>query len=112
MTNAELAIAGVVILTAVMTVLYLVGRVRANDLDWRRDGARVAIMVGIAVAGAALFAGPEVLALLVVPGILILGGAYMVRTRTDRFTRTAGWVTIAVGVLSGALAFVRIVVLG
>jgi hypothetical protein len=110
-TNAERAIVGVAAMTTIMAVIYLVRRVRAGDLDWRRDAAWIAGLIPIAVVIAALFTGPEVLVRLVVPGILLLGGAYLVTTRTDGASRRLGWMTIAIGFATEVLALIRIFVL-
>lgn len=91
--------AWVAILVVVVIALYLFGKWRLNQLDWRRDLSATA---GLAILGLLLalaFSGPEPLAMLVPPMILALGGSYLVlmKPSTDRLQRTVGQLALASG---------------
>jgi 4-amino-4-deoxy-L-arabinose transferase-like glycosyltransferase len=110
-TNSERAIVAVVVATAIMAVIYLTRRSREGDLG-RRDALWVAGLLGIGAGIAAIFAGPTALVSFAVPGILILGGGYLVASNREGRIGTLGWLALAAGIATAIVAVIRLLAFG
>jgi hypothetical protein len=110
-TSAERAIVAVLLGTAIMAVIYLSRRARTGDLEWRRDVLWVVGLVGVGIAIAAVFTAPASLVSLVVPGIIALGGGYLVWSSEEGTNKTVGRLAIAVGIATAILGLIRMLAL-
>jgi hypothetical protein len=98
------------IVVAIVIGLYVFGKSRYGEWDWRRDGTAILGLVILGLVLALVFSGPGPLARLVPPMFLTLGGGYLafVKPSTDRMQRTVGWLALASGVIWVALGLVTL----
>ena len=110
MNSSELAVAAVALATPVALGAYVYGRWRRGEPISPRDVVALVAIAAFGVILAAVFAGPEPVALLVPPTAMFLGGLYLLTTNRDGgITTAAGVAAILVGVGAGVIGLVRLI---